>query len=87
MVKFDNIRPPQADPPKIGNSKQSTITLDELYVNATRVDNYCDHRHLVYNGSSLLTNKTRYFEHPGSDTHRRGGLYFYQFSIYIHWIS
>ena len=35
------IRPPQADPLKIGNSKQRTITLEELYANANRADNYC----------------------------------------------
>ena len=57
MVKFDNIRPPQADPPKIGNSKQRTITLDELYVNATRVDNYC-----VY--STYITGTCCIMGHP-----------------------
>ena len=57
MVKFDNIRPPQADPPKIGNSKQRTITLDELYVNANRSDNYC-----VY--STYITGTCCIMGHP-----------------------
>ena len=90
MVKFDIIRPPQADPPKIANSKQSTITLDELYAKATRADNYCVYftyitgTCCIMGHPFLLNKKTGYLEHPGSDTHRLGGLYFHQFSIYTH---